>query len=640
MFEHPGRTYRRPSSNLIGMCLGCAALVVAGCDSPQRQVTRAKEPVVRDMPDVLRGTIGSEATFRGIEPQLVSGFGIVVGLAGTGAGTLDPAVQATMERELARGGVGLAANNEQIQVSPAKFLRDPNVAVVIVEAAIPPGAPKGMTFDVRVRALDNSGITSLEGGQLWTTELRIGPATVFTGFKTKQLAIARGPIFLNPFAEPGKPGQDGMVRTVGRVLGGGLVTDPLKIELMLDNESWARSRSITAAINTRFPPGPGDDGPTARGRDKDSIALRVPAMYRDKPGEFLTLLRHTRIDQSQQQEFAKRYVEEMKKQPELAPDIAWCLRAIGKPAVPFLAPMYDYPEFTPRMAALEAGAALDDPKAVPALRELASSGPPGFRARAIKLMGDMRGSPKISLALREMVNAPELDVRVAAYEALAARMDPTIDRVAVGDDPLRPKFYLDTVPANDPMIYVTQQGQPRIVLFGGAPGREPLKLTKPLIVSAWSDRLMLTAENERTPIRLMYRDTRTNTLVQQQVPDSAAQFVQFLAHKPTPEDPAPGLNFTYSEVVGALYEVHHQKGIPAVFAREQDRLQAEVILAANATRVEDRPETADAARAPDKPVVYLPNKPTQPEIDAAQTPATGGKRPSLVVPLNQPKGKN
>src|SRR5205823_5814570 len=144
-----------------------------------------------------------------------------------------------------------------------------------------------------------------------------------------------------------------------------------------------------------------------------------------------------------------------------AEDIAWCLRAIGKPAVPFLTPMYEYPEFGPRMAALQAGAALEDPKVVPALREMALSGPAGFRARAIKLMGEMPGSPRINLALREMVNAPELDTRIAAYEALAARMDPTVERTAVGEDPARPKFYLDTVQAAAPLIYITQQGQPR-----------------------------------------------------------------------------------------------------------------------------------------------------------------------------------
>jgi hypothetical protein len=340
-----------------------------------------------------------------------------------------------------------------------------------------------------------------------------------------------------------------------------------------------------------------------------------------------------------QQEFAKRYVEEMKKQPELAADIAWCLQAIGKPAVPFLSPLYDYAEFAPRMAALEAGAALDDPKVVPALRDLASTGPPGFRAKAIRLMGDMPGSPKINLALREMVNAPELDVRVAAYEALAARNDPTVERVIVGDDPLKPKFFLDSVPSTEPMIYITQQGQPRIVVFGGAPGHTPLKLARPMIVSAWSDRLMLTAENENSPIRVRYQDTKTNTVLQQQVPDNAAQFIQFLAHKPTPEQPNPGLSFTYSEVVGAIYEVTRQKGLQVAFATEQDRLGAEVYAAANATTVEDRPETSDAVRGPEKPVVFKPTKPTDTETAVAPG-ADGGRRPSLVVPLNQPKAKN
>jgi hypothetical protein len=136
-----------------------------------------------------------------------------------------------------------------------------------------------------------------------------------------------------------------------------------------------------------------------------------------------------------------------------------------------------------------------------------------------------------------------------------------------------------------------------------------------------------------------YQDTKTNTVLQQQVPDNAAQFIQFLAHKPTPEQPNPGLSFTYSEVVGAIYEVTRQKGLQVAFATEQDRLGAEVYAAANATTVEDRPETSDAVRGPEKPVVFKPTKPTDTETAVAPG-ADGGRRPSLVVPLNQPKAKN
>jgi hypothetical protein len=597
------------------------------------EVIRAQAPVVRDIPDSLRGTIGAETTFIGIEPQLVSGFGIVVGLKGTGGGLLDPAIQANMERELSRHGVGLGSSDEALRRSPSEFLRDPGVAVVIVEAAIPPGAPKGRRFDVRVRSIPGSGVTSLEGGTLWTTDLRIGPATVYSGYRTHQLGIASGPIFINPFAEPDNPGADAVTRTVGRVLSGGEVTEPLKMLLVLDNESHARARSITSSINTRFPETPQDEGPIARGRDAATIALTVPAAYRDEPEVFLRLVRHTRVDQTMPQEYALRYVEEMKRNPELAETLSWCLRAIGKPAIPFLGSLYDYPQLGPRLAALEAGAFLDDPKAVAHLLELARASPPAYRAAAIRLLGGISGNPRINVTLRECVNAPELDVRVAAYEALVKRADPLIERFLVGDDPGEPKFLLDLVPSTRPLIYITQQGEPRIVIFGGQGDRDPLKLTKPLLVSAWSDRLMVTAEDSASPARLYYRDARTGQKFTQQVPDAIAALTRFLGHRSTPEDPQEGLDFTYSEVVGALYEIHRQGGVEAAeFATERERLLAAVYEASLATRVSDRPETTGAG-GQEQLLVFHPTQPGQ----AAAAPTTPDGKPSMVVPLNRNK---
>lgn len=622
--------------------VGLAGLAVAACSSPKREVERSTQPVVvRDIPEPLRRTIGAEVTFRGIEPQLVSGFGIVVGLSGTGGGYIDPAVRATMERELARGGVSRAqAKPGELGISPDEFLRDPNVAVVIVEAAIPPGAPKGAKFDVRVRTLPNSGAGSLEGGMLWTTELRIGPATTMTGVKTRVLAEARGPVFINPFAEPGGGStagdtQDAINRTTGRILGGGVVTDPLKIDLVLDNESHTRARAITAAINTRFPEGRYDEGPTASGRNAGSVAVRVPAAYRDKPAEFLGLLRHLCIDQSFSQELARRYVEDLKAFPELSDDIGWCLRAIGPPAVPFLKDAYDFPQLGPRLAALEAGAKLGDPRTLPHLRQIAENGPAGFKVPAIQLMAMLPPNPQVNDSLRELVNSPTLDVRVASYEALLARGDVTIDRVVVADDPRIPKFFIDLVPSNDPLIYITQQGEPRIVLFGGTGEgfglrRDSIKLSKPLLVSAWSDRFMLAAESEDSPVRLLYNDPRSGRRVSEQtVPPQVAALLAYMAHKPSPEDPAPGLGFSYSEVVGALYEIHRQQGVTALFATEQDRLLAMVADAAKATMITQRPEVS--TDAPESGTVFEPQQPTAPAVSAAGEKE--GARPTLVVPL-------
>lgn len=655
--------------------LGVAGVVCAsGCGDEPRAVRKVEPPaaLLRDVAPALRGTIGAEATFRGIEPVLVSGLGIVVGLAGTGGSdNLDQSVLATMERELGRGGIGRGAIGANVPglegVTPQQFLRSRNVAVVIVESRIPPGAPEGESFDVYVRAVPGSSVTSLEGGMLWTTDLRIGPAAVFGSYKTRRIAEARGPIFINPFSGPSTSasGELEVTRTTGRILGGGKIVDPLLIEMVLDNDSHARARSIVGAINSRFARGAGDEGQIARGRGSgggssmQSIALRVPRAYREKPAEFLQLVRHLRVDSSVPEEFARQYVETLKTQAELSEDMRWCLQAVGRPALPFLYPMYDYPELGPRIAALQAGAGLGDPRAVPALIELAKTGPAGLRTEAIELLGGMPTNPTVNLALRELLSEPELDVRISAYEALRERNDSMILSLAVGEDVRQPKFILELVQASDPLVYVTQQGQPRVVIFGGIDANamrsrpdsrggggggggkyRGLALTKPNLVSLWDDRFMMAADESTSPTRVMWRDAR-GKLTQTTAPDEVAELVQFLAHNSTPENPKPGLGMSYSQVVGAVYEMTKRGAIGATFATEEDKLRAEIFQAAQQLVLADRPETeADAQALKGAESIFKPEAPKALAADGAGGgggETAGGK--SKIVPLKKKSGK-
>lgn len=647
------------------MCVS-GAVWGGGCQSAPKEVKKVAAVPLRDVPDVFRGTIGAEGSINGTEPQLVSGLGIVVNLNGTGGGEIRPDVLATMERELSRNGVGRGSNAVGVLegMSPQEFLRSPNVAVVVVEAKIAPGAPEDSEFDVAVRTLPGSTVTSLEGGTLWTTDLRLGPATTFGGYKTRKLAEARGPIYVNPFTEPaaGGPSEAVITRTSGRVLGGGRVTEPLKLELVLDTDSHSRARSVVAAINASFPREPGEMGQTARGRGTDSmasgtpgeaivaqtVAISIPRAYKDDPAEFLDLLRYTRIDQAFPQDFAKRYVEELKANPSMSRQLCGCLKAIGKTAVPFLNSMYDYPEFAPRMAALEAGAFHNDARVAPHLIELAKSAPASVRLQAIRLMAKLPRNPNVGIALFDLLNAPELEVRVGAYEAVSKRFDGVIPKVAVGINPRQPKFVLESVPSSAPMVYVTQQGAPKIVIFGGGWGgseaaRNPrersagvVMLQKPSTVTAWSDRFMLRSDCETCPVRMMYRNARTGETTQQNVSDKLVEFIEYLAHKPTPEEPAPGLDMSYSEVVGLLYELSRQEAIAATFATEQDRLRAEIFEASQATALNDRPEDSEATD--EKATVFKPTAPI-PLRPVDGEPAVREFEKPKIVPLAKPAAK-
>ncbi|XHC24394.1 MAG: hypothetical protein ACFHWZ_11600 [Phycisphaerales bacterium] len=95
---------------MAALLLASAALAVACSKTPQRPASTVQVPVVvRDTQSILRGTVGSEVTIRGTEGTIVSGYGLVVGLDGTGSGTVPIGVRSVLEDEMRKYGVGTGA---------------------------------------------------------------------------------------------------------------------------------------------------------------------------------------------------------------------------------------------------------------------------------------------------------------------------------------------------------------------------------------------------------------------------------------------------------------------------------------------------------------------------------------------------
>ncbi len=629
----PSRFCRLPAAGALMLLAGACLLQACG-SAPSKP--RAVDAVVRDVPSILRGTIGSETSLRGIEPVLVSGYGVVVGLNGTGGGPYPEAISATMERELSRGGIGKGgalSDGPLASKTPRQVLADTNVAVVIVEGVIVAGAPKEAKFDVRVRPLPGSAISSLEGGSLWTTELRLGPVTPFGSMRTRKVAEARGPLFINPYSDPGASGSGR--KDIGRVLAGGAVTDPLSLDIALDNPSHPRAASIQAAINSRFPISPGDDGSVAKAKNDAAVGVRVPRFWVTKPDEFLKLLENIRIDSTFPEEFAKRYAEELVKQPVLAEELHWCLRAIGKPAAPFVRPLYDSAELVPRWAAVRVGAAVGDVAVTPQLISMARGNdgePITIRAEAARMMGRMPSDPKINIALRELASHGPLDIRISAYEAMLERGDPSITRIIVGVGQNR--FAIDMLPAEDPLLYAVQSDRPRIVLFG-----EDLRLQSRTQAEIWSGRLLIANDaDSSTPdsssatkvVRLLYRDWRTEKQSQGRTENNLRELIRFMAQAPTPENPEPGLSLSYSEIVGALYQMQRQQTVLAGFSTEEDRLAAGITLASTKTYIEPRPESETDRERIDKEREAMQAAQNQPDGPTPTLPAGGEQQPRFT----------
>ena len=76
----------------------CGALIT-GCGGTPKGPRNVK-PTFTDAPRVLRGTIGYETKLRRAEPTYISGYGLIVGLDGTGSTNVPENVSATMEKEI------------------------------------------------------------------------------------------------------------------------------------------------------------------------------------------------------------------------------------------------------------------------------------------------------------------------------------------------------------------------------------------------------------------------------------------------------------------------------------------------------------------------------------------------------------
>jgi hypothetical protein len=273
--------------------------------------------------------------------------------------------------------------------------------------------------------------------------------------------------------------------------------------------------------------------------------------------------------------------------PSSARIASWRWEALGQRALPIIRELYDYPEELPRLAALRAGARLGDAMTIPQLRNMMKTSSGDTRLEAITLLAGMPVNPGIDRALRDLLDDPDVDIRLAAYEALVDRGDPFIDQVYVDD-----KFIIDLVESKHPMLYVSQSRQPRLVIFG-----KDLAIEQPTLVSAWSNRFMVQAEGEDPKVEVYYRDPTAMQGGISKVDASLAQFTWFLGHRTTVESPDPGLGLSYGETVGLLHQIWRQGYIKADFKAEQDRILAAILRQEGGSSVEPRPEFSDAPDA-------------------------------------------
>lgn len=221
-FNRPAVTHTRQFLGIF--VLSAFALIVQGW-----LAIASAEPRIKDLVD-----------FEGIRENQLVGYGLVVGLNGTGDSLRNaPFTQQSLQAMLERLGVNTRDTN----------LNTANVAAVMVTGNLPPFSTQGTRMDVSVSALGDA--ESLQGGMLLVTPLHGADGEVY--------AVAQGPVAVAGFRAEGEASS--IVRgvpTVGRIANGAIVEREIafnlkhqrRLRLALRNPDLTTAKRIATAINS------------------------------------------------------------------------------------------------------------------------------------------------------------------------------------------------------------------------------------------------------------------------------------------------------------------------------------------------------------------------------------------------------
>jgi flagellar P-ring protein precursor FlgI len=244
--------------NLKRALMGLMAVVLL---LPQPTVTYAAAARIKDVVNI-----------EGVRENQLVGYGLVVGLNGTGDGLNNsPFTKQSLQAMLERLGVNTRGEN----------MRTGNVAAVMVTANLPAFSTQGSRLDVNVASLGDA--KSLQGGTLLVTPLLGADGEVY--------AIAQGSVTINGFSAQGDAASVvSGVPTTGRISSGGLIEREIgfvlgaqrSLRLALRNPDLTTSRRIALAINDFI------GVPCATPEDPATIRLNLPRNFNGNIVDLLT----------------------------------------------------------------------------------------------------------------------------------------------------------------------------------------------------------------------------------------------------------------------------------------------------------------------------------------------------------------
>jgi flagellar P-ring protein precursor FlgI len=223
------------------------------------------------------------ASLEGVRDNQLMGYGVVVGLAGTGDKRQTMFSAQTLTNLLKR--MGVSVDPLLIQVR--------NIAAVMVTANLPPFAQPGTRIDITAAAIGDA--TNLQGGLLLMTPLKAADGQVY--------AVAQGPVVTGGFVA-GRGGNAQILNhpTVGRLPEGAIVerapptvAPSSHLKLQLHEADFTTAARIVDVLNQRFA---ADGLIVAKAESAAVVAVDVPAAYSARPVEFVAEMENLTVEAS------------------------------------------------------------------------------------------------------------------------------------------------------------------------------------------------------------------------------------------------------------------------------------------------------------------------------------------------------
>jgi flagellar P-ring protein precursor FlgI len=233
------------------------------------------------VPCAVAARLKELAAVEGVRENQLIGYGLVVGLAGTGDRRQTVFSAQSLTNMLERMGVSVPPTAIQVR----------NTAAVMVTATLPPFAQPGTRIDVTAAAVGDA--SNLQGGLLVLTGLRGSDGQVY--------AVAQGPVVTGGFVA-GRGGTQQTLNhpTVGRVPNGAIIerpspTPPLgtRLRLQLRQADFTTAARVADTINKKF----GSAGsPVARPENASLVVIDPPPIYKARATEFIAELESLTVE--------------------------------------------------------------------------------------------------------------------------------------------------------------------------------------------------------------------------------------------------------------------------------------------------------------------------------------------------------